>query len=61
MPWPVAPREMKCTGNGIYSKEHRAFLFVMKSVEDGSYFGYDIPPVDDGHVRIIMKRGYHYF
>lgn len=34
----------------------------MKTLETGeAYFDKVIPECEDGHVRIIMKRGYHYF
>jgi len=61
MPWPVNPRN-EVTGTGLCDAKNNAFLFVMKTLETGEHF-FDqvIPEVEDGHVRIIMKRGYHYF
>ena len=62
MPWPLWSRDMVFTGTGIFDKKNKACMCVIKSCEDSvPYFGEEIPATADGHVRIIIKRGYHYF
>jgi hypothetical protein len=61
MPWPMAPREMIFTGTGIFDSQRKACLFVMKSLDaHTNFFEYEVPEAAENHVRIIMKRGYHY-
>jgi hypothetical protein len=62
MPWPVWPRDMIFTATGIFDKNNMACLSVMKSVESGDvWFGQAVPETEQGHVRIKINRGYHYF
>lgn len=35
MPWPLAPREMVCTGTGIIEPHNKAALYVMRSIDEG--------------------------
>lgn len=56
------PREMVFTATGLFDKENRACLSVMKSVDNlQTYFGVEVPQVQGGHVRTIIIKGYHYF
>lgn len=62
MPWPVWPRDMTFTASGMFDRKNNGLLTVLKSVpDDGKYFGSSIPAVEDGHVRIDIQRGFHYF
>jgi len=62
MPWPLWPREMIFSATGIFDKNKKSCLSVMKSVESGkTWFGTPVPDTADGFVRVIIKRGYHYF
>lgn len=46
----------------MYDKKNKGVLSVCKSApEGGKYFGIDVPATAEGHVRIDIKRGYHYF
>ena len=58
------PRDMTFAVSGLVDRKNKAILTVMKSTpeEPGSlYFGHPIPKSADGHVRLDIKRGYHYF
>ena len=63
MPWPVWPRDMTFTATGMFDHQRGGgVLSCIKSVDVGSkYFGANVPDTADGHVRIDIKRGYHYF
>ena len=64
MPWPLWPRDMMFAVSGLVDRKNKAIITVMKSPseEDGAqYFGLPIPKTADGHVRIDIRRGYHYF
>ena len=62
MPWPLWPRDMTFGACGMIDKKNLGVLTVIKSVQEGEdYFGVKVPPTADGHVRIDLKRGYHYF
>jgi len=62
MPWPLWPRDMVMTATGMFDKENLGCLCVIKSPPEGStFFGSEIPTTAEGHVRIILNRGYHYF
>ena len=53
---------MTFKATGMFDRSGVAALSCIKSVEAGStYFGVQIPECADGHVRIDIKRGYHYF
>lgn len=68
MPWPLWPRDMTFRACGIVTdrgwrndKKSIGVLNIIKSVnEDEDYFGVKVPPTAEGHVRIDIKRGYHY-
>lgn len=46
----------------MYDKKNIATLIVLKSVEeDEMYFSVPAPKTADRHVRLDMKRGFHYF
>jgi hypothetical protein len=63
MPWPIWPRDMTFYATGMIDRQHAGgVLSVIKSAPEGSqYFQRDVPPCADGHVRIDIKRGYHFF
>jgi hypothetical protein len=64
MPWPMWPRDMTFNVSGLVDKKNKAILTVMKSAPedpDSKYFGFPVPKTADGHVRLDIKRGYHYF
>ena len=63
MPWPMWPRDLTFTASGLLDRKNVGILTVMKSTEEngGDYFGIPIPATAEGHVRIEIKRGYHYF
>jgi hypothetical protein len=64
MPWPMWPRDMTFHVSGLVDKKNKAILTVMKSTSEdpeAKYFGFQIPKTSDGHVRLDIKRGYHYF
>ncbi len=62
MPWPLWPRDMLFKATGIFDPANKACLTCMSSVDTGSmWFGQEVPNTEDGHVRIIIKRGYHFF
>src|SRR4051812_22618071 len=62
MPWPLWPREMIFKATGIFDKINKGCLTVMKSIDTGKvFYGHEVPGTADGHVRIIIHRGYHYF
>eukprot|EP00347_Sterkiella_histriomuscorum_P007904 403347117 len=62
MVWPVWPREMIFTGTGMYDRENKAVLLVVKSPSDDScYFDMNVPETTEGYVRIDIKRGFHHF
>lgn len=62
MPWPMWPREMIFSCTGMFDRENVACLSVLKSIQEGGmYFGVPTPNTAEGHVRIDLKRGYHYF
>jgi len=62
MPWPMWPREMIFKSTGIFDRANKACLSVCKTVSSGKqWFGYEVPNVSDGHVDIIINRGYHFF
>jgi hypothetical protein len=62
MPWPLWPRDMTFKASGLYDKKNIGILSMCKSTEEGSdFFGVKVPATADGHVRIEIKRGYHYF
>ena len=47
---------------GMFDAKNKSTLCVLKSTPDGEeYFGAISPPTLDGHVRIDIKRGYHFF
>lgn len=62
MPWPIWARDMIFSATGMLDRKNVACLTVMKSIqEDIPYFGVPAPKTADGHVRLDIKRGYHYF
>lgn len=63
MPWPMWPRDLTFTASGLLDHKNVGILTVMRSTDEqgGEYFGIPIPPTAEGHVRIEIKRGYHYF
>jgi hypothetical protein len=65
MPWPMWPRDLTFTASGLLDRKNVGVLTVMKSTPEdtnsGTYFGVPFPATADGHVRIEIKRGYHYF
>ena len=62
MPWPIWPRDMVFSATGFLDRERLACLSVLKSLaEDEEYFGARAPQTTEGHVRLDIKRGYHYF
>lgn len=62
MPWPMWPRDMIFSCTGMYDRKNNACLSVLKSLnEEDMYFGVTSPKTSDGHVRIDIRRGYHYF
>lgn len=62
MPWPIWPRDFIFYATGIFDKPNKTALVVLKSTEDGqTFFGDTAPAVADGHVRMIIKRGFHQF
>jgi hypothetical protein len=61
MPWPIAPREIICTGTGIFDSKLKSCLFVMRSLEPHDmFFDYEVPEAAENHVRVEMKKGYHF-
>lgn len=61
MPWPVWPRDMIFKGTGMFDRKNKACLLVVKSIdEDVPFFGVPAPKTQEGHVRLDIKRGYHY-
>ena len=65
MPWPMWPRDLTFTASGLLDRKNVGILTVMKSTPEdtksGEYFGVPFPATAEGHVRIEIKRGYHYF
>lgn len=63
MPWPMWPRDLTFTASGMLDHKNVGILTVIKSTDEkgGDYFGVPIPETAEGHVRIEIKRGYHYF
>lgn len=63
MPWPMWPRDLTFTASGLLDRENVGILTVMKSTDEkgGVFFGFPIPETCEGHVRIEIQRGYHYF
>lgn len=60
--WPMWPRDMIFKATGMYDKKNTAVLTVIKSIEENeTYFNVPSPQTSQGHVRIDLKRGYHYF
>ena len=57
------PRDLTFTASGLLDRKNVGILTVIKSTDEqgGDYFGVPIPDTADGHVRIEIKRGYHYF
>jgi hypothetical protein len=62
MPWPIWPRDMIFQACGMFDRKNKGVLSVCKSApEGGKYFECPVPDTAQGHVRIDIKRGYHYF
>lgn len=62
MPWPLWPRDMLFIATGIFDSANKACLTCMQSIEAGSsWFGQVVPETEEGHVRMFIKRGCHYF
>ena len=50
------------TETGIADKKNKAILVVLRSLDsDTHYFQTPAPETSPGHVRMDIKRGYHYF
>lgn len=62
MAWPVKPRDMIFSGSGVLDRKNRAVLTMLRTLEDDEmYFGVKTPKAAAGHVRLDVKRAYHYF
>lgn len=62
MPWPLWPRDMVFKATGMFDPKNNSTLCVLKSIAEGDmFFGVPAPKTLDGHVRIDIRRGYHYF
>lgn len=62
MPWGMWPRDMIFSATGMLDRQNVAVLTVIKSIDEGeTFFGVPAPKTTDGHVRLDIKRGYHYF
>ena len=62
MQWPIWPRDMIFKATGMYDRKNLAILTVLKSLpEDELFFNVPAPKTANGHMRIDIKRGYHYF
>eukprot|EP00347_Sterkiella_histriomuscorum_P011191 403373399 len=62
MQWPMWPRDMIFQVSGMYDRKNLACLSVLKSLDEGeTFFNIPAPKTAEGHVRIDIKRGYHYF
>ncbi len=62
MAWPVKPRDMIFSGSGVLDRKNRAVLTMLRTLEDDEmYFGVKTPKAAPGHVRLEVKRAYHYF
>ena len=62
MPWPMWPREIQCIATGMFDRKNKACMLVCHSIEGGlNLFEFDVPHAAEGHVRVDMKRGFHYF
>jgi len=62
MPWPIWPRDMIFSATGFLDRENLACLSVIKSLDAGeAFFGMPAPQTRERHVRLDIRRGYHYF
>ena len=62
MPWPIWDREVQCMATGMFDNERKALLSVCQSIDAGvKVFGMEIPETAEGHVRVDMKKGFHFF
>ena len=62
MPWPLWPRDMVFKVTGMFDEKTNSCICVLKSEKEGQmFFGVPAPATLDGHVRIDIQRGYHYF
>lgn len=56
------PREMIFSTTGMFDKKHNAALSIIRSIDEGQlYFNEPAPKTKEGHIRLDIKRGYHYF
>jgi len=61
MPWPIWPRDFVHGSTVRFEPKHNAVMLCSSSNEDmQSYFGTEIPPVPEGHVRAHTKREIHF-
>ena len=62
MPWPMWNREVCAFVTGMFDRKNKACITVLKSLDEGQvWFGEETPACAEHHVRVIIKRGYHYF